>query len=63
MLIWLSFSSFAPYEPALSLEWHLICAKRTRKQSLQLIMSCGVVVVRETGAIVRKTLFSRILVL
>lgn len=51
MLIWLSFSSFAPYKPALSLEWHLICAKRTRKQSLQLIMSCGVVVVRETGAI------------
>lgn len=53
ILIWLSFSSFAPNVPALLFEWHLICAKRTRKQSLQLIISCGAAVVRETGAILK----------
>lgn len=57
MLMGLSFSSFAPNEPALLFEWFLICTKRTRKQSLQLIMSCGVVVVRETGAIACLLLF------
>lgn len=57
ILIWLSFSSLAPNVPALLFEWHLICAKRTRKQSLQLIISCGAAVVRETGAILKCVLF------
>lgn len=54
ILIWLSFSSLAPlHGPASFSECLLlICTKRTRRQSLQLIISCGVVVVRETGAMV-----------
>lgn len=51
MLIWLSFLSFASNESAVLFKSHLICTRRTRKQPLQLVMSCGVVVVRDTGAI------------